>query len=149
LSESNSLLQNSPWLCGTKDHRSRGSSMMSMGHKYTLVIASYTKWVLQGEMSPEWRLKFLDHLEKMTDSTITPAVIALVEPMNADGREIYHEAQKLGYDIQWSLSGGARLPNFFDVLHKQFDIFAALNPSLRAAYDEAVRPWQSAYEAAS
>jgi hypothetical protein len=123
--------------------------MMSMGHEYTLVMASYTKWVLQGEMSPEMRLKFLDHLEKMTDSTITPAVIALVEPMDSNGREIYEEARKLGYDTQWSRSGGMRQPNFFDVLHQQFDIFAALNPSLRAAYDEALRPWGAAYEAAS
>src|ERR1700741_4806071 len=105
--------------------------MISMGHRYTLVMASLTKWALQGsDMPPEMRLEFLGHLEKMTDQVLTPAVIALVEPMDAKGWEIYHEAQKLGY--------GHSRPNLFDVLYQKFDLFAALNPSLQRAYDEAI-----------
>ena len=110
--------------------------MMSMGHKWTLVMASAAKWALRSEMSPEMRLQFLAHLEKMTDQVLTPAVIALVEPMDAKGRELFDEAKKLGY--------GPSGPNFFSVLDQKFDVFAALNPSLRAAYDEACRPWTKA-----
>lgn len=109
--------------------------MMSMGHRYTLVMASHTKWVLRGEMSPEMRLEFLGHLDKMVDNKLTTAVIAMVEPMDAKGREIYDEAMKLGYE---HIPGR---PSFFDVLHKKFDVFASLNPSLQAAVDEASRPW--------
>jgi hypothetical protein len=107
--------------------------MMSMGHKYTLVMASVAKWALQADMSPELRLQFLGHLEKLTDRVCTPAVIAVVEPIDAKGLELYHEATKLGY--------GYQRPNLFDVLYQKFDVFAALNPSLQRAYDEACRPW--------
>jgi hypothetical protein len=111
--------------------------MISMGHRYTLVMASLTKWALQGsDMPPEMRLEFLGHLDKMVDQVLTPAVIALVEPMDAKGWEIYQEAQKLGY--------GLRGPNLFDVLDKKLDLFVTLNPSLRVAYDEACRPWTKA-----
>jgi hypothetical protein len=124
-----------------QSHRTRrGRSMMSMGHRYTLVMASVTKWCLQSEMPPDMRLDFLSHLEKMVDGTLTPAVIALVEPIDKEGLELYSEAMKLGTDQIFSTPG--RQPNAFDVLHQKFDVFAALNPSLRAAYDEACRPWK-------
>jgi hypothetical protein len=107
--------------------------MISMGHQYTLVLASHLKWVLRAELSPQWRLEFLDHLEKMVDGTLTPAVLALVEPIDEKGLEILDEARKLGY--------GPLPPNLFTVLAQKFEIFAQLNPSLQRAYDEAVRPW--------
>lgn len=107
--------------------------MISMGHRYTLVFASVTKWALQGEMPTEMRLDFLSHLEKMTDNVLTPEIIAMVEPIDKDGLELYTEAVKLGY-------GGS--PDAFSVLDQKFDVFAALNPSLRRAYDEACRPWR-------
>ncbi|MBR0936686.1 hypothetical protein [Bradyrhizobium jicamae] len=110
--------------------------MISMGHTYTLVMASVTKRALQGEMPTEMRLMFLDHLEKMTDGTLTPAVISMVEPIDDKGYELYQEAAKLGYGRD------GRSPNFFTVLHQKFDVFAALNPSLQRAYDEACRPWR-------
>ena len=110
--------------------------MMSMGHKYTLVMASLTKLALKSEMPPEMRLEFLGHLEKMTDQVLTPAVITLVEPMDAKGRELFDEAAKLGH--------GMKQPNLFTVLNQKFDVFAALNPSLQRAYDEACRPWTKA-----
>lgn len=113
--------------------------MMSMGHTYSLVMISVTKWVLEKcVMSPDKRLEFLNHLEKMEDSTLTPAVIALVEPIDDEGLKIYSEAMKLGY--------GPRSPCAFDVMYKKFDVFAALNPSLRKAYDEACRPWGGKYQ---
>jgi hypothetical protein len=110
--------------------------MMSVGHRWTLVIASHVKWVLRGELSPQWRLEFLGHLEKMTDSILTPAIIAMVDPIDEKGLEIVEEARKLGY--------GPLPPNMFTVLDQKFEVFAALNPSLQAAYDEACRPWMKA-----
>ena len=119
--------------------------MMSMGHKYTLVIVSVTKRALQGDMPIEMRLNFLNHLEKMTDMTLTPAVIALVEPIDNKGYELYREAMKLGFRSTWA-PGIGRQTNAFDVLYEKFDVFAALNPSLVRAYDEACRPWRDRYE---
>jgi hypothetical protein len=114
-------------------------SGLSMGHRYTLVLASVTKWCLQSEMPPNMRLDFLSHLEKMVDGTLTPAVIALVEPIDQKGLELYSEAMKLGPGVTFSASG--RQPNAFDVLHQKFEVFASLNPSLQRACDEACRPW--------
>lgn len=116
--------------------------MMSMGHKYELVMISATKSCLQGEMPSEMRLEFLNYIDKMSDNVLTPAVIALVEPMDNDSWELYCEAMKLGYDIVWSKETGRRQPNAFDVLYEKFDVFAALNPSVQRAYDEACRPWK-------
>jgi hypothetical protein len=105
---------------------------MAAGHRYTLVMASLTKMALQTEMPPEMRLEFLGHLENITDQVLTPEVIALVQPMDKAGYELYEEAAKLGF--------GPRGPNLFTVLDRKFDVFAALNPSLRDAIDDAWRP---------
>ncbi|MCK1542209.1 hypothetical protein IVB12_09565 [Bradyrhizobium sp. 179] len=70
---------------------------MSYGHRYTLVMASLTKRCLQGKLPAEMRLEFLQHLEKMTDTWLTPEVIAIVEPMEAKGIELSEEARKLGW----------------------------------------------------
>jgi hypothetical protein len=113
--------------------------MMSMGHTYGLVMISVTKWCLRGEMPPQMRLEFLDHLEKQVDSVLTPSVIAIVEPIDNKGLELYREAMKLGFGRDWS--SGPRPPCVWDVLYEKFDVFAALNPSLQRARDEACRPW--------
>jgi hypothetical protein len=111
--------------------------MISMGHRYSLVIASMTKRVLEMEMPAATRLEFLSHLETMSDQVLTPAILALVRPMDEAGEELYTEASKLGY--------GPSAPNFFTVLDAKFDVFATLNPSLARAYDEACRPWGGKY----
>jgi hypothetical protein len=111
-----------------------------MGHIYSLVMISVTKRALQGEMPPAMRLEFLDHLEKQVDHILTPAIIALVDPIDDKGWELYREAMKLGFGRDWS--AGPRPPCVFDVLYKKFDVFATLNPSLQRAYDEACRPSQ-------
>jgi hypothetical protein len=113
--------------------------MISIGHKYTMVMASVTKWALRGEMPTAMRLEFLSHLEKMTDNILTSEIIAMIEPIDTKGLELYSEAMKLGTDMTFAASG--RQPNAFDVLYQKFDVFAALNPSLQRAHDEAIRPW--------
>jgi hypothetical protein len=99
----------------------------SRGHKYTMVCASITKWVLQGEMPVEMRLEFLQHLEKMADNFLTDEVIAIIEPLSKDSFEIVQEARKLG-------AGKA-----LDVYADRFDVFAALNPSFNEALKRANR----------
>lgn len=106
-----------------------------MGERYSLVLASHVKRILLWELSPEWRLDFLKHLEKMADGTLTADVLALVEPMDDEGAELLNEARKLGY--------GPFRPNMFTVLDQKFEVFAALNPSLKLAVDEMNRPWKA------
>jgi hypothetical protein len=77
------------------------------------------KRALQGEMPPEMRLEFLSHLDKMVDTHLTPAVIAMVEPMCSRGLELSMEASKLGRF------------KALDVYADKFDVFARPNPSLR------------------
>ena len=103
---------------------------MTRGHQYTLVCASMAKSALLSEMPPEMCLEFLGHLEKMVDQTLTPTVIAMVEPMCDQAMQLVKEANKLGYFAA------------LDLYANKFDVFAALNPSLRAAYDEAARQRQ-------
>lgn len=108
--------------CAPKRH-------LSMGHRYSLVMATEVKQLLQGEMPPEMRLDFLSHLDKMIDHVITAEIIGMLDPMDEQGAELMKEARKLGY--------GLRSPNAFNVLDQKFEVFAALNPSLRTAYDKA------------
>jgi hypothetical protein len=100
---------------------------MIKGYQYTLVCVSLTKWALQSEMPAEMRLEFLGHLEKMIAGPLTPDIIAMVEPMCDRGLQLSSEAQKLGHF------------KALDVYADKFEVFAALNPSLQAAYDEAFR----------
>jgi hypothetical protein len=104
--------------------------MISRGHKYTLVCASLAKSALRGTMPAEMRLEFLKHLDKMCDRVLTPEVIAMVEPMCDKALQISQEASKLGKF------------KALDVYADKFDVFAALNPSLQKACDEADRPWR-------
>jgi hypothetical protein len=99
------------------------------GFRYTLVMASITKRILQTEIPAEWRFKFLDHLNRMTDGSdwCTVDVIAAVEPMDDNGHELFREAQKLGPK------------KALDVYADIFPTFAQLNPSLIAALKKSPR----------
>ena len=99
------------------------------GYKYTLVLASVTKRALQWEMPPKMRLEFLEHLDKMRDDFLTAEALALVEPIDDSAYEIVCEAMKLGPF------------KALDVYADKFDIFAALNPSLLLACEEAARKY--------
>lgn len=92
--------------------------MITRGHKYTLVMVSLTKRALIGEMPPEMRLVFLQHVEKMSDQVMTPEVIARIEPICDDGYAIVREAIKLGW------------PAALDIFADKFSAFVSLNPSL-------------------
>ena len=93
------------------------------GYKYTLVLASITKRVLQTQPPEEYRLQFLEHLEKMSrgEQWLTPEMIAAVEPMDDKGEEIAREIRKVGPQ------------KALDVYADTFTVFASLNPSLIAA----------------
>ena len=95
--------------------------MITRGHRCALVLASVTKRCLQGEMPADMRLQFLQHLEKMSDPVLTAEKIARIEPICDSGYEIVQEAMKLGPS------------KALDVYADKFEVFAALNPSLRIA----------------
>lgn len=105
------------------------------GHRHVLVCASLAKRALQAEMPAEMRLDFLSHLERMVDQWLTSEVIAMVEPMDNRGYELFSEARKLGY---------LNRPSCLDVVAQKFDVFAALNPSLQRAYDAAFGKYEQA-----
>jgi hypothetical protein len=91
---------------------------MPNGHMFTLVLASHTKRMLQGNLPEEWRLLFLNHLDKMIDTWLTSEMIAALEPMDARGQAIVIEIMKVGPQ------------KALDLYAKSFVTFAALNPSL-------------------
>jgi hypothetical protein len=89
-----------------------------IGLRYILVSIAEVKWFLSEDIPAEYRLKFLEFIDSHTD-LFTPEAIALVEPMNAEGRELIKEARKLGN--KW-----------LDVVARWevFNAFIALNPSM-------------------
>lgn len=100
------------------------------GHKYDLVIISWSKRILQAEMSPTERLHYLKLLESLTDEWITADVVAAIEPMCSKGSELIMEIAKLGWRNR---------PGALDMIAEKFDVLVELNPSLRSAYYEGQR----------
>jgi hypothetical protein len=98
-----------------------------IGYKYSLVMVSITKRALAGDIPSEFRMKFLDHLDKLTAPSesfwLTADMIAAVEPMCDKGDELAREAQVLGSS------------KFLDAYAEFFPAFAALNPSLITALE--------------
>jgi hypothetical protein len=94
-----------------------------VGKRYTLVFVSIVKRLLAQEMSPAYRLKFLEWLGKCGDTWLSPATIGIVEPMCDQGDEMVREARKLGAKKMLDVVGQ------FDV----FSAFVSLNPSLLTA----------------
>jgi hypothetical protein len=95
------------------------------GYKYTLVVISEIKRTLAEKIPAEFRLKFLEHLDKWAADDgrtwLTAEMIAAIEPMCDKGNEIAREAKKLPRG------------KFLDVYAETFSTFAVLNPSLIAA----------------
>jgi hypothetical protein len=92
------------------------------GHRYTLVVIADIKRVLQAEFPAEYRLQFLEFLDRQSAGW-GAETIASITPMCDAGAEIEREARKLG--SKQALDAFAK----FDV----FSAFCALNPSLLEA----------------
>ena len=92
------------------------------GYRYTLVEISDLKRVLQAEIPAEYRLQFLEFLDRES-ARWGEEIIASIAPMCDAGAEIVREARKLG--SKQALDAFAK----FDV----FSAFCALNPSLLEA----------------
>jgi hypothetical protein len=92
------------------------------GHRYTLAAISEVKWFLAQKIPDDYRLRFLEFLERHAD-LFSVAAIAQLEPMPDEGREIIREARKLGKG-KW-----------LDVVARWevFGALVAINPSLLAA----------------
>jgi hypothetical protein len=93
-----------------------------VGYRYTLVEISDLKRVLQVEIPAEFRLRFLEFLDRQS-AEWGAETIASIAPMCDAGAEIVREARKLG--SKQALDTFAK----FDV----FSAFCALNPSLLEA----------------
>lgn len=96
-------------------------TLVPAGVKYTLVLAAVAKRMLATDIPSDFRLEFLQHLEKMLDTFITREMIAAVEPLNDQGYELYREAGKV--------EPKKRLDMYAEI----FTPLAVLNPSLIAA----------------
>src|SRR5690242_12009140 len=87
------------------------------GYLWTVVIIAVTKRWLADEISDEWRLTFLNYLEKLTtgpnDPWLTAELIAAVDPMGDAEMEMFYEASKLD-------RGKPGKPGMFDALVKFF-----------------------------
>jgi hypothetical protein len=101
-----------------------------VGHLYALVVISITKRMLAMEIPAEYRLKFLEHLDKNAsrDPWLNAEMIAAIEPICNKGYEIVREANKLG-------------PKAIDVYAANFSTFAVLNPSLVVALQMSPTYW--------
>jgi hypothetical protein len=109
------------------------------GHLYTLVAISVTKRGLAQDIPDDYRLKFLNQLDRMAgygERWLTAGVIAAVGPMCDAGWELYREAAKLDREKPGR-------PGFLDALAKFFPAFAVLNPSLMIALE--MEPRRSGY----
>jgi hypothetical protein len=105
------------------------------GHLYTLIAISVTKRGLAQDITDEWRLKFLNQLDRMAgygEAWLTAGVIAAVGPMCDAGWEIYREAAKLDREKPGR-------PGMLDALAEFFPAFAVLNPSLMTALETKAR----------
>jgi hypothetical protein len=92
-----------------------------IGYRYVLVSIAEVKWFLKETIPAEYRLKFLEFIDSHADM-FTPEAIALLDPMNDEGREMLKEARKLG-------------KKWLDVVARWevFNAFIALNPSMMTA----------------
>lgn len=95
------------------------------GYRYTLVLISIVKRSLEMEIPSDYRLKFLEHLDRMpakeSGTWLTAEMVAAVDPICNKAYEIVDEARKLG------------APKALDIYADQFPVFAGLNPSLMTA----------------
>ena len=100
------------------------------GYRYALILAALTKRVLLAkDLKPHDRLELLERLDRVTDRSFSPAVIAVIEPASDVESAIVHEAHSL------DPPNNQRCGASFDVLTSQrvFCNFLMLNPSLLAA----------------
>jgi hypothetical protein len=97
----------------------------SSGTLYTLIMISITKRMLAMEIPVEYRLKFLEHLDKNVsrDPWLNSEMITAIEPICNKGYEIVREANKLGPK------------KALDLYAEHFSTFAILNPSLITALE--------------
>jgi hypothetical protein len=94
-----------------------------------LVLISLVNYALQTGLSPDWRVKYLEHLDKMTGdpvgdngmrALITHKIINSIDPICDRGWELALEAQRAGPFGSLEIYADA------------FATFVALNPSLIA-----------------
>jgi hypothetical protein len=103
--------------------------IISAGHRYSLLAAALVKKCLQQKLSDAERLDFLEMLDHIIDTYITPEMLALVQPMSDAEVGFVEEADKLVAPDDKLVKAK------FDLLtsEKVFGWFVQLNPSLDRA----------------
>jgi hypothetical protein len=116
------------------------ANVFPVGYQYTVVIISVIKQALSADIPDDYRLKFLNQLDRMVshenNNWLTAGMIAAIEPMCVRGEEMYREAAKLDREKPGR-------PGFLDALAKFLPAFAVLNPSLMIALE--MEPRRSGY----
>jgi hypothetical protein len=103
--------------------------MAPVGWRYTLVLISEAKAWLAEPCDDDFRSYTLNMFDKWCDGWLAPEMIAIVDPMPQEGREIFKEASKLPWRPAWPEPGA------LDLLARE-DVFRSLcviNPSILAA----------------
>jgi hypothetical protein len=103
--------------------------IVTAGHRYSLLAAALIKKCLQQKLPDAERLQYLEMLDSMIDTYITPEMLAVVQPMSDAEFGFVEEADKL-------VAPDDKLAKAkFDLLtsDKVFGWFRQLNPSLDRA----------------
>jgi hypothetical protein len=95
-----------------------------IGRRYTFVFISLVKQLLADkDLPPDYRLKYLEWLDRRDEPWESPQIISAIEPMCDDGYLLLRETMKLGPK------------KGFDTIAswEVFNTFVALNPSILTA----------------
>jgi hypothetical protein len=103
--------------------------IIAAGHRYSLLAAALIKKCLEQKLPNAERLHYLEMLDSMIDTYITPEMLAVVQPLSDQSFQFIEEADKL------SAPDDKLAKAKFDLLtsDKIFDWFVQLNPSLLGA----------------
>jgi hypothetical protein len=114
--------ERSAWLDSMNEDE-RAIAFSAVGRRYTLVFISLVKNILAEELPAEYRLRFLQWLDRRNEPWESPQIIAAIEPMCEDGYQLLRETMKLGPK------------KYLDVIAswEVFNAFVVLNPSLLTA----------------
>jgi hypothetical protein len=94
--------------------------MISFGRRNAIIMISKAKYAMTGQIPAEFKLKFLEHLDKQADRWLTAELIAQIEPMKRDGLDLVAEAMKLGPQEAFNLMQRDHVWAAFCALHPSF-----------------------------
>lgn len=117
----------------------------SAGSRYSLLLIALIKQALLTDgITPAQQLEFLEHLHGQADTFVTPAMIAMVQPMGNTEYAIYKEAASLDDGLDTPAARVAHGGSFRVLTSPRvFWHFCTLNPSILAAVRTRHSEWKS------